>query len=121
MSATARLVVMMDPKQKQELEKRAKAANVSLAEVVRRRLSGKSEPEEAAFFSALAELRPVAQRALRAVRSNLKEIHRIRDSLPAVLAKARADATSEFTPQQLTQIATSLQRTPAGSSRRGMP
>ena len=56
MAATARLIVMMDPKQKHALEKRAKAADLPMAELVRQRLNDAPTPDEAAFYEALAEL-----------------------------------------------------------------
>ncbi len=56
MAATARLIVMMDPAQKRNLEKRAKAADLPVAELVRQRLTDAPTPDEAAFFAALVEL-----------------------------------------------------------------
>lgn len=63
MAASARLVVLIDPKEKRKLEADAREANVSVAEIARRRISGERNANEKAFMESLVDLGQRAERA----------------------------------------------------------
>jgi hypothetical protein len=111
MSATARLIVMMEPKQKAEIEARAKRADVSAAEFARRQIFQSGDPEERAFFEALAALKPQVSHAAATIEHNLVAIRRMRES--AEREDAQAGSVPQLAPEELRGIADRLQLHPA--------
>ena len=65
MAASARLVVLVDPKEKRKLEAEAKEAKVSVGEIARRRISGYPNRDEQAFMEALVDLGRQAEDAVK--------------------------------------------------------
>lgn len=116
MAATARLIVMMEEEEKAALETQARAAKVSTAEFVRRRLFGRGEPEEDALLHILADLRPVVHKACETIDSNLAEIRALRESGTARDARAAERAKGELTSAELATIADGLRLTPQNRS-----
>ena len=121
MPATSRLIVMMDPKEKADLEARAEAEQVSTAEFVRRRLFGRAAPEERAFLEMLAELKPLVRRAVRTIDANLADIRALRTSRPESDVAASDRARAELTSEEIAAVAAHLQlgALPSGLARRG--
>ncbi len=62
MSATARLIVMMEPEDKKKLVAIAKAQKLSVAKLARQRLVAPGDPSERAFLEAVVDLGEKAKR-----------------------------------------------------------
>lgn len=105
MNTMARLVVLMDPEDKRELEERARQGNVSLAEVVRRRLSSEPDPDEAAFFEALSELGQSARQATAAIEADLADARQMRATQADGDEKVRRAVRSGLPADELTALA----------------
>lgn len=108
MTATARLIVMMEPDEKAALEAEADVANVSTAEFVRRRLLGRGEPEEQAFLQTLAALKPIVRKACKTIDANLAAIRALRENGDARDAQVARQARGELTRQERASIADRL-------------
>jgi hypothetical protein len=118
MPATARLIVMMQDDEKSALEAQAAAAQVSTAELARRRLFGREAPDEEALRQLLTILRPVVRRAGRALDANLVEIRRLRGAAAARDAAVVERARREMTVDELDAIAERVAVTPPRRTRR---
>jgi hypothetical protein len=108
MPATARLIVMMEDEEKSALEAQAAAADVSTAELARRRLFHRDEPEAEALRDLLATLKPVVRRASRMIDANLVQIREMRDATAARDAAIVERTRREMTAGELDAIADRL-------------
>lgn len=122
MAAIKRLIVMMEEDEEAALESEARAANVSTAELVRRRLFGRAEPEEDAFLQVLAELRPLVRKARRTLDGNLAEIRALRENAARQDTQVAERARRELTHVELVSVAERLRlapESPYAKKRRG--
>lgn len=118
MAATARLIVMLKDDEKSALEAEASAANVSTAELARRRLFGREQPEEQALRELLASLKPLIRKAGRRVAANLAEIRALRESAASRDTAMARQTRGELTGDELRAIAERLQLAPHTAGRR---
>lgn len=96
MAVTERIVVLIEPAEKKALEASAKAAKVSLGEVVRRRLASPAREDEAAFFEALKELGAKALQAGAQIDANLERGRQLRAEAEARDAQVREAALAQL-------------------------
>ncbi len=118
MPATARLIVMVEKDEKAALEARAKAANLSTAELVRRHLFGRTDPEEEAFLQVLAELKPMVRKACRTIDQNLAAIRSQREGAHERETRLAKRTRGELADDELASIADRLQLGATNSSTR---
>lgn len=113
MPATARLIVMLEEEQKAALEAEARAAAVSTAELVRRRLFAPLQPEEDAFLRALADVGPVVRKACDILVADLAEIRLMREGAASAETLAAERARGALTREELEAVADRLRLDPA--------
>jgi hypothetical protein len=92
MAVTERVVVLMSPKQKSEVARRAAAERLSVGDYMRRQALGNDE----LLNGLLAELKTSTETARAALDRTLARLSESERRLPKVEAAARARAKSEF-------------------------
>jgi hypothetical protein len=121
MAATARLIVLMPDEEKAALEAQAAAANVSTAELARRRLFGREDADELALRQLLAVLKPVTRKAGRILDGNLAQIRALRARIEVRDAEVTSRARGALSRDELDAVAERLHLLPepAAGRRRG--
>lgn len=90
MPASARLVILVDPRAKRKLEAEAKEAKVSVGEIARRRISGDPNRDEQAFMEALVDLGRQAADAVKRFDAREQQTTLLDASVERTLTDARA-------------------------------
>ena len=90
MPASARLVVLVDPRAKRKLEAEAKEAKVSVGEIARRRISGDPNRDEQVFMEALVDLGQRAEIAVKASDAREHQTKLLDAAAERMLTNARA-------------------------------